>query len=64
MTEIGFAVGDRVRMPGVPIVVEVLAIVPEGCGEPGCDRPTFRFADPTGAGDDEAHCDDFEKVTA
>mgnify|MGYP001585027375 CR=1 FL=1 len=58
-----FEVGDRVQMPGVPMVVEVLEIIPAGCGEPGCDRPTFRFTDPGGMGDDEMHCDEFVKVT-
>jgi hypothetical protein len=56
-----FKVGDKVRMPGVPVVVEVLAL--NTCMDPDCDRPTFIFADPITGDDDEMHCDQFELVT-
>jgi len=58
-----FEVGDRVRMPGVPFVVEVLEIGECDEGD-DCElgRETFRFKDPGGAGDDWAHTAEFEKV--
>jgi len=55
-----FNVGDKVTMPGVPIVVEVLGF--EGCGEDGCEREAFRFQDPETGEDDRMHCDEFVKV--
>jgi hypothetical protein len=57
-----FEVGDKVRMPGVPFVVEVLEL--GVCEEPACDmgEETFRFKDPGGLGDDWEHTSGFEKV--
>jgi hypothetical protein len=55
-----FEVGDRVQMPGVPIVVEVLELGP--CGDLDCKEQLFRFADPGGQGDDWAHVSEFEKA--
>lgn len=60
-----FEVGDKVTMPGVPFVVEVLEIQPceDNVGADVCDREVFRFSDPGGCqGDDWAHADEFEKV--
>jgi hypothetical protein len=61
-----FEVGDKVQMPGVPFVVEVLELKP--CDERGgCDMgdgEVFRFADPEGKGDDWMHTEEFEKVSA
>jgi len=58
-----FVIGDKVQMPGVPIVVEVLEI---GTCEDGedCDlgSETFRFDDPGGLGADWMHVSEFEKV--
>lgn len=55
-----FQVGDKVQMPGVPFVVEVLEIgVCDDCESRG---ETFRFKDPGGQGDDWAHADEFEKA--
>ena len=53
-----FEVGDKVRMPGVPFVVEVLEI--RTCGDDECGAETFRFSDPGGQGDDWVHAEDFE----
>lgn len=56
-----FEIGDRVQMPGVPIVVKVLEIGPcTDCDD--CGEQTFRFSDPGGMGDDWAHVSEFEKV--
>lgn len=56
-----FEVGDRVQMPGVPIVVEVLEV--KRCDMEGCpEGDVFRFEDPSGLGDDWMHVDEFEKV--
>lgn len=55
-----FNVGDKVQMPGVPFVVEVLDI--GTCEDLGCDAETFRFKDPGGLGDDWMHSDEFELV--
>lgn len=58
---IEFQVGDKVKMPGVPFVVEVLEI--RDCGKDDCTRPgTFRFKDPETGENDWMHCDEFEKV--
>ncbi len=58
-----FEIGDKVRMPGVPIVVEVLEF---GTCEDGdeCEfgGETFRFSDPGGLGDDWSHTAEFERV--
>jgi hypothetical protein len=58
-----FEIGDKVRMPGVPIVVEVLEI---GTCEQGdaCEfgPETFRFADPVTGEDDWMHTSEFEAV--
>lgn len=59
-----FEIGDKVAMPGVPIVVEVLEI---GTCEDGGDcrfggGETFRFDDPGGLGSDWMHTSEFEKV--
>jgi len=53
-----FEVGDKVRMPGAPFVVEVLEL--GTCGDEDCAAETFRFADPGGLGDDWMHAEDFE----
>lgn len=57
-----FQVGDRVQMPGVPFVVEVLEF--GTCDDVDCDAgfDTFRFKDPGGQGDDWAHVSEFEVV--
>lgn len=57
-----FELGDKVQMPGVPFVVEVLEI--GVCDDDPCDLggETFRFKDPGGQGDDWAHADEFEKA--
>lgn len=59
-----FKVGDKVQMPGVPFVVEVLEI--GVCEDQPCDLgdATFRFKDPGGLGDDWMHASEFEKVPA
>lgn len=59
-----FEVGDKVQMPGVPFVVEVLEI--GVCEDQPCDLGgvTFRFKDPGGLGDDWMHVSEFEKVPA
>jgi hypothetical protein len=59
-----FEIGDRVQMPGVPFVVEVLEI--GTCDEgPECSfgPETFRFKDPGGLGDDWMHTSEFEKAS-
>lgn len=58
-----FKTGDRVEMPGVPFVVTVLEIRDGGCGDEGCDRETFRFADPQSGEDDWMHSDEFRLAT-
>ncbi len=57
-----FEIGDKVQMPGVPFVVEVLEI--GQCEDvPDCELPeTFRFADPGGRGDDWMHTSEFERI--
>lgn len=56
-----FEIGDKVQMPGVPFVVEVLEI--GTCDNPDCEEPeTFRFADPGGNGDDWMHTCEFERA--
>jgi hypothetical protein len=58
-----FEIGDKVRMPGVPFVVEVQEI--GACDDgPGCPlgAETFRFSDPGGLGDDWMHTSEFEKA--
>jgi hypothetical protein len=58
-----FEIGDKVRIPGVPIVVEVLEIGTCEEGENcGVGPETFRFQDPGGHGDDWAHTSEFEAV--
>jgi hypothetical protein len=57
-----FKIGDKVQMPGVPFVVEVLEIGTCEDG-PDCDLgETFRFKDPGGLGDDWMHSSEFERV--
>jgi len=54
-------IGDKLQMPGVPFVVEVLEVKP--CDEVPCPLgggDLFRFADPGGLGDDWAHVSEFE----
>lgn len=56
-----FKVGDKVQMPGVPMVVEVLDI--EECEDGGgCDLggELFKFNDPGGMGEDWMHSSEFE----
>jgi hypothetical protein len=60
----GFKVGDRVEMPGVPVVVTVLEVKTGGCGHPGCDREEFRFADPESGEDDWMHSDEFRLASS
>jgi hypothetical protein len=62
-----FEVGDKVQMPGVPFVVEVLEL--GVCEEAESDAAdcefggeTFRFKDPGGLGEDWAHTAEFERV--
>lgn len=57
-----FEIGDKVQMPGVPFVVEVLEI--GVCEDARCEfgGETFRFKDPGGQGDDWEHTAMFEKV--
>jgi hypothetical protein len=61
-----FEVGDKVEMPGIPFVVEVLELKP--CDDNDVcefgDGEIFRFADPQGMGDDWMHTAEFEKVSA
>lgn len=58
-----FAVGDKVQMSGVPIVVEVTGL---GTCEDGARCPfgieTFSFNDPGGLGEDWMHESEFEKA--
>lgn len=55
-----FEIGDRVAMPDVPMVVEVLEF--GVCKDAGCGRETFRFNDPGGLGEDWMHADEFVRV--
>ncbi len=60
-----FQIGDRVQMPGVPVVVTVTGLGKCEDGETcqlGAD--TFSFQDPTGLGEDWMHVSEFEKVGA
>ena len=59
-----FEIGDKVQMPGVPFVVEVLEI--GVCEDQPCHLggETFRFKDPGGLGDDWSHSSEFETVPA
>ncbi len=62
-----FGIGDRVRMIGVPIVVEVLEFdtCPDATPEYGmCDfgGELFRFRDPQTGESDWMHTSDFERV--
>jgi hypothetical protein len=57
--------GDKLQMPGVPFIVEVLELKP--CDEDACsfgDGTLFRFADPSGQGDDWAHVSEFERLSS
>ncbi|HEU4540303.1 MAG TPA: hypothetical protein VFR23_04175 [Jiangellaceae bacterium] len=62
-----FEIGDKVRMPGVPFIVEVLEIGtceeaehdPDDCEYGG---ETFRFTDPESGEDDWMHTAEFERV--
>lgn len=58
-----FEIGDKVKMPGVSFVVQVLEF---GTCDEGVDcdfgGETFRFKDPGGLGDDWEHTANFEKV--
>lgn len=58
-----FKIGDKVRLPGVPFVVEVLEIGTCDDG-PDCDLggETFRFVDPETGDDDWMHTVAFEKA--
>lgn len=58
-----FEIGEKVRMPGVPLVVEVLEIGTCRYG-PDCSLggATFRFADPQSGADDWMHTAEFEKA--
>jgi hypothetical protein len=60
-----FQVGDRVRMPGVPLIVEVIAIDTCDDGD-SCHldegAEIFQFKDPGGLGHDWAHSGEFELV--
>jgi len=58
-----FNVGDKVRMPGVPVTLEVLEI--GACDKSGCDlgNELFRFEDPETGGPDWMHSSEFELVT-
>lgn len=60
-----FEVGDKVKMAGVPFVVEVLELraCEDSHGQP-CDLggETFRFKDPENGDDDWMHSSEFEKV--
>lgn len=55
-----FEVGDKVRMTGVPFIVEVLEL--GTCDDEDCSfgGETFRFTDPGGLGDDWMHTAEFE----
>lgn len=58
-----FDVGDKVQMPGIPFVVEVLEIgTCEDYERLNCHPETFRFKDPQTGEDDWCHSDEFEKV--
>lgn len=57
-----FEVGDRVKMPGVPIVVEVSGF--GICDEEGCLQPDlFCFRDPVTGEEDWMHVAEFELVS-
>ncbi len=47
-----FNVGDRVQMPGVPVVVQVLELGVCQDGDSCCSEETFRFLDPAIGEDD------------
>lgn len=58
-----FEIGDKVQMPGVPVVVEALEF--GQCDDaPGCPigDETFRFKDPETGDDDWMHVSEFEKA--
>jgi len=56
-----FEIGDKVIMPGTPIIVEVLEI--GVCvDDDGCGDEIFRFNDPSGLGEDWMHSNEFELV--
>lgn len=59
-----FEVGDKVQMPGVPFVVEVLEIgTCEDAPDCGLGGETFRFRDPEDPdADDWMHSSEFERV--
>lgn len=60
-----FEVGDKVQMPGVPFIVEVLEIgVCEDGATCGLGEETFRFKDPATGDDDWMHADECVKVDA
>lgn len=58
-----FKIGDKVQMPGVPIVVTVTGL---GVCEDGERCPlgpeTFSFEDPGGLGEDWMHTSEFEQA--
>jgi hypothetical protein len=58
-----FNVGDQVRMPGVPFIVEVLEIGECEQGD-SCEfgPETFRFKDPETGRDDWMHSSPFVKA--
>lgn len=60
-----FEIGDKVRMTGVPVTVEVTGF---GTCEDGDGCPlgaeTFSFQDPGGLGTDWMHTSEFQKVEA
>ncbi|HEU4541966.1 MAG TPA: hypothetical protein VFR23_12640 [Jiangellaceae bacterium] len=55
-----FEIGDEVRMPGAPFVVEVVEI--GTCDDDGCDAEIFRFKDPESGEDDWMHTAEFERA--
>ena len=57
-----FKIGDRVQMPGVPLVVTVEAL--DTCDDDGCNEEMLKFTDPGGQGEDWMHASEFEKVAS
>lgn len=53
-----FDVGDKVKMPGISVVVEALELT--NCQD--CGAPSFRFKDPETGEDDFMHKSEFYKV--
>jgi len=61
-----FNVGDKVAMPGIPVVVERCSRSAPATTDPAArwGEETFRFTDPGGLGDDWMHTSEFEKAEA